>query len=451
MAVAFDARITAGNSADGFSQQANNVTSISSTGLTIGGSATGLLVGLGMGDSSHSGITSSAWAITWNGVTVPIGPTKTFTDTGPNILTVVLAALGNPATGNHTLAASWTGANDCYMGAASFTGTDTATVIATADNITGSGGSDPYSITVTSTTDGATVALASYGGGNSTSNQTLIFTNSPFSPGAAMDYALGGTSVTHTFSGGGGFGCASAGVHILAPVAFYSAVIPLRIANRNVGPRVKRRLYRQPQIRQASSGASVFQQALTATAVAVTAVFTLTINKIMASTAVSATASIIKSLLKNLTATVVNTTATLVKSVGKSMIATAVAVTAVMSAIKVILVTMTATAVSVTATMVKSVGKNMTSTAVSATASMSRVVGKILAAASNVSAAMTRLIGKFLVSLAVAVTATMTAIRAFLVTMTTTVSVTASLVATFIAGVCGIIADYIPIFRPRRR
>ena len=55
MAVAFDAKMTGGNAADGHNQRGDNVTTVSSTGMTVGASAT-LLVAVYIGAGSGGGI-----------------------------------------------------------------------------------------------------------------------------------------------------------------------------------------------------------------------------------------------------------------------------------------------------------------------------------------------------------------------------------------------------------
>lgn len=202
MAVTFDAKMTSGNSADGLNQQASAAVSISSTGMTVG-TAT-LLVGVIVLQGNPSGI-----AMTWNSVAM----TQQIAHTVAATATVAIFTLINPTSGNKTLAASWSGAVDCYMSCASFAGTDTVTGVNASDNITAD---DATTITVTSSSDGATVAVFGVDGAAPTVNFTKIFSTAPLNPGGGASYQLSGTSNAHTFTGAGGTHQSLAGVHIIA-------------------------------------------------------------------------------------------------------------------------------------------------------------------------------------------------------------------------------------------
>lgn len=205
--------MTGGNGGSGNSQQASGATSISSTGMTVGGSATCLIVMITW-QAPSSDVTPTSRSVTWNGVAMT---EQVFVhSTGSTAQSVGIYSLVNPATGNKTLAASWTNTLDCYMSAVSFTGTDTTTPVVTAHNTSNT---NATSITVTSTTTGATVAASSKDAGNPTMTQTAIWANSPFSQGSGGSYAIGGTSNNHsfTYTGGTAAAQAQAGVHIQAP------------------------------------------------------------------------------------------------------------------------------------------------------------------------------------------------------------------------------------------
>jgi hypothetical protein len=99
------------------------------------------------------------------------------------------------------------------MGACSFTGTDTATGINSADTqlVTGS-----TSIAVNTTSDGATVAVFGNNNGIPTMNQTKLWTFDAFHPGGGSSYAIGGSGTnSHTFTGGAVQSIL--GIHIIAP------------------------------------------------------------------------------------------------------------------------------------------------------------------------------------------------------------------------------------------
>lgn len=203
--VAFDAKMTAGNSADGFNQQASSVTSISSTGITVGASATLLAVPFVIQGAAvqPSGVTG-----TWNGSALTLQVFAVSDKVTAGIATIV-----NPAAGANTLALAWTNTGDCYMGAVSFTGTDTSTGVNVADNTTTT---QTTAITVTSSADGATVAVFGVNGSTPTVDQTKLWAEAPLNPGGGASYALGGASNTHNFTGAGGSLQALAGVHVIA-------------------------------------------------------------------------------------------------------------------------------------------------------------------------------------------------------------------------------------------
>jgi len=211
MAVAFDAAMTAGNATD--TQTASATTSISSTGMTIGGSAN-LLVVLVLWSGS---VTSRAF--TWNSVSM----TEAVYINGASSTAAGIYYLANPATGNKTLAGSWTTSRDCYMGCVSFTGADTTTPIVGADTVSGNTGT---TVTVTSTTDGATAAVWGTNGSTPTVNFNKVWDESSLNPGGAGSYQLAGTSNGHTFTGAGGTSPAWAGVHVQAAAAGGTTVTP---------------------------------------------------------------------------------------------------------------------------------------------------------------------------------------------------------------------------------
>lgn len=201
MAVAADALMTAGNATD--TQTASGATSISSTGMTIGGSANLLVVTV----LWQNAVTSRAF--TWNSVSM----TEAKYQNGASGTAAGIYYLANPATGNKTLAGSWTGSSDCYMGCVSFTGADTTTPIVGADTV---GGNTGTTVTITSSTDGATVAVWGTNGSTPTVNFTKVWDEASLNPGGASSYTLGGTSNGHTFTGAGGTTPAWAGVHVQA-------------------------------------------------------------------------------------------------------------------------------------------------------------------------------------------------------------------------------------------
>lgn len=205
-AVAFDAKMTGGNAADGMNQEGDNVTSVTSAaGLTIGASATclvGTLV-LQAASTAVSGVT-----MTWNGGAMTAGPVAVF---GTN--SAHLFYLSSPITGTRALTASWTNTADAYLSGVSFSGADSAACVNAAHNVTAT---NTTTITVTSSTDGATIAVFSVNGSTPTMNFTPIWDDAPLAPGGGASYQLGGTSNAHTFTGAGGSTQALVGIHIQA-------------------------------------------------------------------------------------------------------------------------------------------------------------------------------------------------------------------------------------------
>lgn len=208
MAVGFDAKMTAGNSADGLNQQVSAATTITSTtGMTVGASASLLIIVLALQNTS----TVTNVAATWNGVSATLRSTVSVASSNRQV--VAILRLLAPASGTRSLQATWTSAADCYMSCISFTGTDTTTGTQDTDDRTAT---NTTSITVPSSTDGATVAVFCTDGSTPTMNFTKIWAEAPLAPGGGGSYQLAGTSNAHTFTGAGGTAQALAGVHVIA-------------------------------------------------------------------------------------------------------------------------------------------------------------------------------------------------------------------------------------------
>ena len=230
MAVAFDAKMTAGNSSDGLNHQADDATSISSTGITVGGGAN-ILVMVMCGGGSGAQTAPTGVTATWNGVSMTLATSILSLEPAPFGWAAIFT-LDSPAPGANTLAASWTNINDIYMSAVSFSG---AGGIRVADTTTAT---QTDTVTVPSTTDGATVAVFGVDGNTPTMNFTKIFAISNLSPGGGANYQLGGTSNAHVFTSTTGTRRALVGVHILAgamPPIDYSQFPKQLIAERDLG------------------------------------------------------------------------------------------------------------------------------------------------------------------------------------------------------------------------
>lgn len=216
MAVAFDAKMTAGDSSDGDCLQGNNVQLKSGTGITVGGSATLLVVPIGLQNTASFSTVPTARNVTWNGVSMTESAFVSSFDASAVHVHAGVYTLVSPTTGAQELEASWQSAGcDIYMGAVSFTGTDTTTGIQTGDSTTAT---QTTQITVTSSTNGATVALLIRNGGLPTGFAgTKIWDDEPYAPGGGADYMIGGTSNVHSYTGGSaGTRQALAGVHVIA-------------------------------------------------------------------------------------------------------------------------------------------------------------------------------------------------------------------------------------------
>lgn len=410
-------------------------------------------------------------SVTYNGVTVPL-ETSTRARYDPNGVNFKTddswSVLKSPATGSHNVVVTTGGGNNAtniLSEAISTTGEAASSITANERTaVDNSGSTSSPTISLVSVSTGSLV-LVGYSHGNAIGASPTLSGGQTVFDGKDVSGTTGGDNfliATTTNTGSYSVRLTNAStndiwgmstIEILAAVVAIpsGAYTPVRIPNRFVGPAVLRYHYRHPYIPRAFSSASVFQQALTATAVAVTASILKTVNIIRAATSIGVTGSILKQVNTTLSATAVAVTASLVKQVNKLLTATSVVVTGTLSALKAVLLSMTATAVVVTASMTKSVLKNLTATSVAATGSMVKSVGKILSAVSTATATMTKQVGKILTATSVAVAASLSAIKAILVTMVATaVVVTASLTATFQAG-AAFLFKYIPLFRPRRR
>lgn len=196
--------MTTGNGTHGNAQTATAVQSISSTGITIAaGSNRFLLVPI----QWSVGVTGRS--VTALKGSIATAMTEELFFTGDGGAPVAFYSLVNPDTGVQTIAASWTTAADCYMGAICL---NNAASVKSADNQTSGTGS---TVTIPSSTNDATLASIVDNNGDPTSSQTLFEQESALNPGGGADYALGGTSNVHTFSNAGTTR-GTIGIHVLA-------------------------------------------------------------------------------------------------------------------------------------------------------------------------------------------------------------------------------------------
>jgi hypothetical protein len=211
MTVAFDAKTSSSNGVDQFS----GVTSTGNiTSMTIGGSGT-LLIVMACWDTKVTGR-----SCTWNSVSMT---EQVLAASASGSRQTGIYTLVSPATGNKNLALSWTGSSQCYVSAISFTGTDTSTGVNAADNASANGTS-VTSLSVNTSTSGATlVAACAFGGDGTPQNQTAIWHDNGLNASAGGSYALGGSGTNnHSFSSLTGTANAFAGVHILSSATAYT-------------------------------------------------------------------------------------------------------------------------------------------------------------------------------------------------------------------------------------
>lgn len=192
--------------------QLDNQTSGSGTPVTVGGSAT-LLVATVIWQAVAL---VTGRSVTWNGVAM--NEAVVSNNSVDANLTAGVYTLVSPASGAQTLALSWTNTADCYACATSFTGTDTTTGYNAANNASDTGTN--ISLTVTSTSDGATLCVFGCNGGDpvitGTPTPNEIWSIAPLDPGGGAAYTLGGTSNSTTFTEGSSTRRVLAGINIIA-------------------------------------------------------------------------------------------------------------------------------------------------------------------------------------------------------------------------------------------
>lgn len=210
MAVSVNAVMSGGNADSGRCQTTDNGTSCSSTGITVASGATLLVATIHIYSASNP--SPGSLSGTWAGGAITLGPTG---NVGGSALNAIFYKI-NPTVGAQTLTINWDDTGDAYMSAVAFNGTDTTTGINASDSVNGTSGT---TVTITSTTDGATVASWGTDGAAPTTNFNTLFSYAALDPGAGASYQLGGTSNAHTFTGAGGSNPAWTGVHVLAGAA----------------------------------------------------------------------------------------------------------------------------------------------------------------------------------------------------------------------------------------
>lgn len=135
-------------------------TALNDNALTVGSGANRALVAVMTFSAVAQSCPPTALAVTWNGTSLAsiIAANNSNDATNP---CVVLYGLVNPASGNNTLAASWTGARDAAIAGISYTGvnqTGGATSFPNSNSASsGAGTSTASSVTITSSTQNAVV------------------------------------------------------------------------------------------------------------------------------------------------------------------------------------------------------------------------------------------------------------------------------------------------------
>lgn len=226
MTVAFDAQ----GHIDG---GAGTVSSVSGTPIAVGsGSNRALCVGLAFG--ATAGLPTSI-TVTWDvggtnqALTAVTGATATDSGSGATD-SVIWYALKAPTSGTKTLTASWTGARSAIMGAISFTGVDQTGGATSFAHGAGNSGNitTPATVTITSATGNATVAIHAEDGGSTitaTSATQDFIDATPTTLNAAMNHTAGAASNTMTATVSPANTWASAGFDVVA-AAGAAAQIP---------------------------------------------------------------------------------------------------------------------------------------------------------------------------------------------------------------------------------
>lgn len=197
MPVAFSNKPNGYSGPSGFSHEAVNATSIApTTGFTVNSGDTTLVSMISFSSWTVSA-PAAGLAMTWDGVSMNNRSQVTHSNNPPlgaQQATTAIFTLESPNVGEKTLSCSYSPAQDCYLSAATFTG---SVFDAAATPVTGN-----TQITINSASDGATIASWASDGAAPTCNFTTIYSEAPNNPAGGASYNIGGTSNTHTFTGG---------------------------------------------------------------------------------------------------------------------------------------------------------------------------------------------------------------------------------------------------------
>lgn len=155
----------------------------------------------------------SATTITWDSGGTNQAMTSSINTLSGGTIRQQLFILINPKVGTLTLKAAWTTASDANLTAIAFSGADQSTGIQSADNVTNNSGGANTSLTITSSSDGATVAFISDNQTITTNlgTQIVAYQGGPHCGGS---YLLGGSSNVHSWTVSSGSDAAQ-GVHVL--------------------------------------------------------------------------------------------------------------------------------------------------------------------------------------------------------------------------------------------
>ncbi len=202
--------------------EASAVTTVTVADLTIAaGSNIGLVATLVL----QVGV--SAVTCTWNGVSMT---SRVSAANATNDTEVHIFVLRNPATGNHSLTASWTTASDAVLSGIAFNGVDQTSDTVSFPNATSATGNTATStVTVTTQTNNAVVAVHGNGGASfaSVDNTQLFLDNTAPHFLSAGNYKVtsGSASVTLTGTLGSAQQWVSGGIDALAATAGGGAVV----------------------------------------------------------------------------------------------------------------------------------------------------------------------------------------------------------------------------------
>jgi hypothetical protein len=200
MAVAFNAKST---------NQAHTAsgTSVNLTTMTVGSGTNRALVATLSFDRRHNAIDPTSVALSWDSAGTPQSMTSVIAangaGTGSTSARAEIWGLVAPTAGNKTLAISWTGNQEVYVGALDVTGASQAggtTTFANSGSTTGSG-TTMTRVQTSATNDLSVVVWCVAQNVSATTTQTEAYRNNTgTNVSGGSSYGAGAATVTHSFT-----------------------------------------------------------------------------------------------------------------------------------------------------------------------------------------------------------------------------------------------------------